>query len=445
MNNLDREKLQNLQDKINRMDPVDIAENLEELSKEDVAIWIKLLKKDLLADAFSLLPRDKKIEMIGSLSEDRIMSLMKELEEDEVVDTLQELPANMVRKLMYQYIEEDRRPIINELLGFPKESVGSIMSVGFIFVKSTATPTQALEKIIHSDLDADRLEQIWVTNESLLLIGYVNLADLLRNRDKKIEEFMHQINASVYATDDQEVVAKLAFKYDLSEIPVTDSEGRLVGIVPAEWAIDVMHEEYEEDLGNIHGISESSPEHYWDKSVLRLAKDRTMWLIICLVTATFTSFIIKRYEALLASSVALAAYIPMLMDSGGNAGTQSSTTVIRGIYTGEIEFKEFAQVMFKELRIGLIVGAVLVAVNIVRMSILDSVSLGVTLTVSVTLLITIVLSKMIGGILPLIAEKIKVDPTIMAGPLITTKIDTLSAFICIFRSSYNVNRCLNCG
>lgn len=429
MNNLDREKLQNLQDKINRMDPVDIAENLEELSKEDVAIWIKLLKKDLLADAFSLLPRDKKIEMIGSLSEDRIMSLMKELEEDEVVDTLQELPANMVRKLMYQYIEEDRRPIINELLGFPKESVGSIMSVGFIFVKSTATPTQALEKIIHSDLDADRLEQIWVTNESLLLIGYVNLADLLRNRDKKIEEFMHQINASVYATDDQEVVAKLAFKYDLSEIPVTDSEGRLVGIVPAEWAIDVMHEEYEEDLGNIHGISESSPEHYWDKSVLRLAKDRTMWLIICLVTATFTSFIIKRYEALLASSVALAAYIPMLMDSGGNAGTQSSTTVIRGIYTGEIEFKEFAQVMFKELRIGLIVGAVLVAVNIVRMSILDSVSLGVTLTVSVTLLITIVLSKMIGGILPLIAEKIKVDPTIMAGPLITTIVDTLVLFV----------------
>ncbi|MFR4555627.1 MAG: magnesium transporter, partial [Peptoniphilus sp.] len=360
MNNLDRERLKILQDEINKMDPVDIAERLEDLSKEDTAIWIKLLNKDLLADAFSLLPRDKKIEMIGSLSEERIMSLMKELEEDEVVDTLQELPANMVRKFMNQYIEEDRRPIINELLGFPKDSVGSIMSVGFIFVKSTATPTQALEKIIHSDLDADRLEQVWVTNQSLVLIGYVNLADLLRNKNKNIEEFMHPINASVYATDDQEVVAKLAFKYDLSEIPVTDSEGRLVGIVPAEWAIDVMHEEYEEDLGNIHGISESSPEHYWDKSVFRLAKDRTMWLIICLVTATFTSFIIKRYESLLASSVALAAYIPMLMDSGGNAGTQSSTTVIRGIYTGEIEFKEFVQVMFKELRIGIIVGLILV-------------------------------------------------------------------------------------
>lgn len=429
MNNLDRERLKILQDEINKMDPVDIAERLEDLSKEDTAIWIKLLNKDLLADAFSLLPREKKIEMIGSLSEERIISLMKELEEDEVVDTLQELPANMVRKFMNQYIEEDRRPIINELLGFPKDSVGSIMSVGFIFVKSTATPTQALEKIIHSDLDADRLEQVWVTNQSLVLIGYVNLADLLRNKNKNIEEFMHPINASVYATDDQEVVAKLAFKYDLSEIPVTDSEGRLVGIVPAEWAIDVMHEEYEEDLGNIHGISESSPEHYWDKSVIRLAKDRTMWLIICLVTATCTSFIIKRYETLLASSVALAAYIPMLMDSGGNAGTQSSTTVIRGIYTGEIEFKEFVQVMFKELRIGLIVGVVLVIVNIIRMSILDSVSLGVTLTVSVTLLTTIVLSKIIGGILPLIAEKTHVDPTIMAGPLITTIVDTLVLFV----------------
>ncbi|KXB71337.1 MULTISPECIES: magnesium transporter [Peptoniphilus] len=429
MNKLDRERLKILQDEINKMDPVDIAERLEDLSKEDTAIWIKLLNKDLLADAFSLLPREKKIEMIGSLSEERIISLMKELEEDEVVDTLQELPANMVRKFMNQYIEEDRRPIINELLGFPKDSVGSIMSVGFIFVKSTATPTQALEKIIHSDLDADRLEQVWVTNQSLVLIGYANLADLLRNKNKDIEEFMHPINASVYATDDQEVVAKLAVKYDLSEIPVTDSEGRLVGIVPAEWAIDVMHEEYEEDLGNIHGISESSPEHYWDKSVIKLAKDRTMWLIICLVTATFTSFIIKRYETLLASSVALAAYIPMLMDSGGNAGTQSSTTVIRGIYTGEIEFKEFAQVMFKELLIGIIVGAILVIVNIIRMSILDSVSIGVTLTVSITLLTTIVLSKIIGGILPLIAEKTHVDPTIMAGPLITTIVDTLVLFV----------------
>ena len=429
MKNYNREELLKTQELINRMDPVDIAEKLEDLPKEEVAIWIKLLNKDLLADAFSLLPRDKKIEIMGSLSQEKITSLMKDLEEDELVDTLQELPANMVRKLMNHFIEEERRPVINELLGYPQESVGSIMSVGFIFVKKTATPTEALEKIIHSELDADRLEQVWVTNESLVLIGYVNLADLLRNRNKNIEEFMRPINSSVYATDDQEVVAKLAFKYDLSEIPVTDSEGRLVGIVPVEWAIDVMHEEYEEDLGNIHGISESSPEHYWDKSVIKLAKDRTMWLIICLVTATFTSFIIKRYEALLASSVALAAYIPMLMDSGGNAGTQSSTTIIRGIYTGEVEFKEFFAVMFKELRIGLIVGAILVVVNIVRMSILDTVNFGVTLTVSITLLTTIVLSKMIGGILPLIAEKLKIDPTIMAGPLITTIVDTLVLFV----------------
>lgn len=431
MKKYDVEKLKELQNEINRMDPVDIAENLEELPKEEVAIWIKLLNKDLLADAFSLLPRDKKIEIMGSLSEERIMTLMKDLEEDELVDTLQELPANMVRKLMDHFIEAERRPIINELLGYPKESVGSIMSVGFIFVKSSASPVEALEKIIHSDLDADRLEQVWVTNSSLVLIGYVNLADLIRNKNKsdKVEDFMNSVNFSVYATDDQEVVAKLAHRYDLSEIPVTDSEGRLVGIVPVEWAIDVMHDEYDEDLGNIHGISDSSSEHYWDKSVFELAKNRTMWLIICLVTATFTSFIIKRYESLLATSVVLAAYIPMLMDSGGNAGTQSSTTIIRGLYTGEIEFKEFLNVMFKEFRIGILVGLALVIVNIVRMSILDDVSIGVTMTVSLTLLTTIILSKMIGGILPLIAEKLKVDPTIMAGPLITTIVDTLVLFV----------------
>ena len=263
MKNYNREEILKTQDLINRMDPVDIAEKLEDLPKEDLAIWIKLLNKDLLADAFSLLPRDKKIEVMGSLSQEKIASLMQDLEEDEVVDTLQELPANMVRKLMNHYIDEDRRPVINQLLGYQRKSVGSIMSVGFIFVKKTTSPTEALEKIIHSDLDADRLEQVWVTNESLVLIGYVNLADLLRNKNKRIEEFMHQINSSVYATDDQEVVAKLAQKYDLSEIPVTDSEGRLVGIVPVEWAIDIMHDEYEEDLANIHGISESTPEHYW--------------------------------------------------------------------------------------------------------------------------------------------------------------------------------------
>lgn len=436
----DARKLKALQVEINKLNPVDLAENLVNLQETELAIWIKLLNKDLLADGFALLPTKNKVQIIESLSDERIMVLIKELDEDELVDTLQELPANMVRRLMNQFIGEERRPIINQLLGYPEESAGSIMSVDFLSVKNTIKSSDAIEKILSSDLDANRLEQIWVTDESLILIGYVHLADLLRNKDKDIQDFLYPIVASVYAHDDQEIVAKIEQKYNLAEIPVTDSEGRLIGFVPAEWTIDIAQEEYKEDLANIHGITDSSPELYWEKSSFQIAKNRTMWLIICLLTATFTGFIIQRYESILATSVILTAYIPMLMDSGGNAGTQSSTTIITALYSGEVNYKKSFKVIFKELKIGIIAGLALVIVNMLRMFILDGVSIQVNLTVSITLFLTIVLSKIIGGVLPLIADKIKIDPTIMAGPLITTIVDTFvllvyfetaSLFLCI--------------
>lgn len=418
-----------LQEKINIMNPVDLAEEFENLSEMDTVIWMKLLNKDLLADTFALLTRDRKIQIIDSLSDEKIRSLFKELDEDELVDTLQELPANMVRKFLTHFIDEERRPIINELLGYPEESVGSVMSVNFFSVKLSTKPYEAIEKILSSDLDANRLEQIWVTDDSLILVGYIHLADLLRNREKKLEDFLCPITTSVYAGDDQEIVAKLAYKYHLAEIPVTDSEGRLIGFVPAEWAIDILRREYEEDLANIHGIQDSTTESYLKKSSFQMAKDRTTWLVICLITATLTGFIIQRYEAVLATSVILTAYIPMLMDSGGNAGTQSSTTVIRALYAGEVGYKEFFKVMYKELKIGFFAGLALVLVNMVRMFALDGVSIRVNLTVSVTLLLTVMLSKLLGGILPLMADKIKVDPTIMAGPVITTIVDTFTLLI----------------
>lgn len=420
----DAMELQAIKEKINKLNPVDLAEQLVELQEEELAVWIKLLNKDLLADGFALLPQKNKIQIIESLSDERIMMLIKELDEDELVDTLQELPANMVRKLMNHYIDPQRRPIINQLLGYPKESVGSVMSVDFLSVKRNIEASAAINKVLESELDANRLEQIWVTDESLVLIGYVYLADLLRSRDKNIEEILYPITASVFARDDQEIVAKIAYKYDLSEIPVTDSEGRLIGLVPAEWAIDILHDEYEEDIANIHGITESSHEVYWEKSSFQIAKDRTTWLIICLLTATLTGFIIQRYEAVLATSVILTAYIPMLMDSGGNAGAQSSTTIITALYSGEVNYKDAFKVIFKEFRIGTIAGLAMVLVNMIRMFALDAVSIQVNLTVSITLLLTIVLSKVIGGILPLAADRINIDPTIMAGPLITTIVDT---------------------
>ncbi len=426
--NYNVDQLNKIQETINKMDPVDIADKLEILPEKDVAIWIKLLNKDLLADAFTELRAENKARIVNILSEESIKDLVRDLDEDELVDTLQELPANITKKLMDTHIDDNRRKVVNELLGYPQESVGSIMTVNFLSVKETDSPKSALDKIMASTLDAEKLEQIWLTDQSLVLIGFVYIADIIRNQNKSLKELAKSITATVTPYEDQEVVAKLSYKYDLGEVPVVDSENRLIGIVPAEDVIDVVHDELQEDMSNITGISDQS-ESYLEESSFKIAKTRTTWLIICLLTATMTGFIIHRYESLLASAVALTAYIPMLMDSGGNAGSQASTTVITSLYSGELSVKDFFKVVAKEASIGLITGIILVIINFIRLMILDQAQIRVNLTVSITLILTIIFSKVMGGILPLIADKLDVDPTVMAGPLITTVVDTLVLLI----------------
>lgn len=426
--NYNVDQLNKIQETINKMDPVDIADKLEILPEKDVAIWIKLLNKDLLADAFTELRAENKARIVNILSEESIKDLVRDLDEDELVDTLQELPANITKKLMDTHIDDNRRKVVNELLGYPQESVGSIMTVNFLSVKETDSPKSALDKIMASTLDAEKLEQIWLTDQSLVLIGFVYIADIIRNQNESLKELAKSITATVTPYEDQEVVAKLSYKYDLGEVPVVDSENRLIGIVPAEDVIDVVHDELQEDMSNITGISDQS-ESYLEESSFKIAKTRTTWLIICLLTATMTGFIIHRYESLLASAVALTAYIPMLMDSGGNAGSQASTTVITSLYSGELSVKDFFKVVAKEVSIGLITGIILVIINFIRLMIVDQAQIRVNLTVSITLILTIIFSKVMGGILPLIADKLDVDPTVMAGPLITTVVDTLVLLI----------------
>lgn len=426
--NYNVDQLNKIQETINKMDPVDIAGKLEILPEKDVAIWIKLLNKDLLADSFTELRAENKARIVNILSEESIKDLVRDLDEDELVDTLQELPANITKKLMDTHIDDNRRKVVNELLGYPQESVGSIMTVNFLSVKETDSPKSALDKIMASTLDAEKLEQIWLTDQSLVLIGFVYIADIIRNQNESLKELAKSITATVTPYEDQEVVAKLSYKYDLGEVPVVDSENRLIGIVPAEDVIDVVHDELQEDMSNITGISDQS-ESYLEESSFKIAKTRTTWLIICLLTATMTGFIIHRYESLLASAVALTAYIPMLMDSGGNAGSQASTTVITSLYSGELSVKDFFKVVAKEASIGLITGIILVIINFIRLMIVDQAQIRVNLTVSITLILTITFSKVMGGILPLIADKLDVDPTVMAGPLITTVVDTLVLLI----------------
>ena len=437
--NYDVDAIKSLKLEINQMDPVDLADRLQDMDPVSVALWLKLLDKDKAADTFAELDGETKRQLIDSYTDDAIRTLIQELDEDELVDTLQELPANMVRRLMDEFVTGDRRVIVNKLLGYPEDSVGAIMTVEFVSAKASSGMEHIYQRVMTSTLDGDKLEQIWITDDSLVLLGYVFLADVLRNMDRPVEDILRPLPRTVLATDDQEIVAKLAYRYDLSEIPVTDSEGRLIGTVPLEDAIDIMHEEYEEDLSNIHGVQDTSDEDYLERSSFAIAKDRTTWLIICLITATMTGFIIQRYESLLASSVALAAYIPMLMDSGGNAGTQSSTTVIRALYTGKVHFRNIFSVMSKELKVGIITGSILVAVNFVRMTLLGDHGLSISLTVSATLLLTVTLSKIIGGILPLIADKVHVDPTVMAGPIITTLVDTFALLIYFEVATHLIN------
>lgn len=426
--NYNVDQLNKIQETINKMDPVDIADKLEILPEKDVAIWIKLLNKDLLADSFTELRAENKARIVNILSEESIKDLVRDLDEDELVDTLQELPANITKKLMDTHIDDTRRKVVNELLGYPQESVGSIMTVNFLSVKETDSPKSALDKIMASKLDAEKLEQIWLTDQSLVLIGFVYIADIIRYQNQSLKDLAKSITATVTPYEDQEVVAKLSYRYDLGEVPVVDSENRLIGIVPAEDVIDVVHDELQEDMSNITGISDQS-ESYLDESSFKIAKTRTTWLIICLLTATMTGFIIHRYENLLASAVALTAYIPMLMDSGGNAGSQASTTVITSLYSGELSVKDFFKVIAKEASIGLITGIILVIINFIRLMIVDQAQIKVNLTVSITLILTIIFSKVMGGILPLIADKLDIDPTVMAGPLITTVVDTLVLLI----------------
>lgn len=422
-------ELNSLQERLNRMNPVDLAEEFKHMTAKEIILRMKLLSKDLLADTFAEMSSEKKTEILTAFTDENVNELIHELDSDELVDTIQEMPANIVRKIMNSPYYQDKREQVNQLLGYPEESVGSIMSVDYLFIKDSFTHEQAINLIKQSDLDAEKLEQIWITDPHLHLQGFIYLVDLIRYPDQSIEDLTHYITRSVYALDDQEVVAKLVQKYDLAEIPVVDTEGRLIGVVPVEWAVDVISEEYQEDMSNMQGITRTSEHSYLDKTAFEMAKSRTTWLVICLITATITGFIIQRYEGILSTSIALSVYIPMLMDSGGNAGSQASTTIISSLYSGDIRFVDFWNVIRKEISVGMITGIALLLVNLIRMMILDGVDVPVMMTVSITLFFTVIISKLIGGILPLLADKLKVDPTVMAGPIITTVVDTLSLLI----------------
>ncbi|QUH20153.1 magnesium transporter [Alkaliphilus sp. B6464] len=417
-----------LKEELTEIMPVDIAEIFDELDKKNTIILFRLLQKDQAADVFSYLTSQQRRDIVSAIHETQLKEILEELYFDDKIDFLEEMPANAVKKILASSTEEERK-LINQFLNYPDNSAGSIMTIEYVDLKKEMTVKEALADIKKTGVDKETIYTCYVLNKKRKLEGIVSLRKLvLLDENLLIEEIMNEDFIVTHTMDDQEEVANLFKKYDLITLPVVDKEDRLVGIITIDDIMDVIDQEATEDFQRMAAMEPTDVE-YLHAGVFSLARQRIVWLLVLMLSATLTGGVIKRYESILETAVLLMVYVPMLMDSAGNAGSQSSTLVIRGLALGEIRLEDYLKVFWKELRVSLIVGASLSIVNFVRVIAIEKVAINIALTVSITLLITIVMAKVIGGILPIAAKKLKLDPAIMAGPLITTIVDALALIV----------------
>ena len=416
--------------------PTDIAFLLDDMPEEYRPVCFRLLPKDIAADVFVELESDSQEMLIKSFSNTELESILDELYLDDTVDIIEEMPSNVVKRIL-KYSDPDTRKEINKILQYPEDSAGSIMTTEFIKLRQSNTVEQAFDIIRKNGDEAETINVCYVTDEGCHLQGYVTIRTLVLEKDTstKIADIMDTQIISVSTRDDKEDVAQDMSKYDFDAMPVVDSENRIVGIVTFDDAIDVMEEEATEDIEKMAAITPMD-KPYLRTSTFELWKARIPWLLLLMISATFTGMIITSFEDALASYVALTAFIPMLMDTGGNSGSQASVTVIRGISLQEIEFKDILKVVWKELRVALFCGITLAAVRFAKILLFDGMVLGntgitptVALTVCLTLVLTVVCAKVVGCIMPLLAEKLGFDPAVMASPFITTIVDAISLLI----------------
>ncbi|KXZ39410.1 magnesium transporter [Alkalithermobacter thermoalcaliphilus JW-YL-7 = DSM 7308] len=427
--NLIREKKFTLvRDEIVKMKSVDIAELLSEIDDSDSLIVFRLLPKDLAVEVFSYLHNEKQKAIINLITDKEIQHIMDELYFDDMIDFLEEMPASIVKKIL-KNAKEDERALINQFLNYPENSAGSLMTIEYLSLKKEMTLKQALEHIKRTGFDKETIYTCYVIDANRKLQGTISLRKLVTGEeDKTIEEVMNTDIIYVTTHDDQEKVAHLFKKYDLIAIPVVDKEHRLIGIITIDDIMDVIDKENTEDFQKMAAM-EPSEEAYLETNTFTLAKHRTTWLLVLMISATFTGRIIRSFEDVLESVVVLAAFIPMLMDTAGNAGSQSSTLIIRGLALEQIKIKDFTKVIWKELKIGSLVGIALSVVNLVRIYYFEKMDMKIGIVVASTLYFTVVLAKLLGGLLPIAARKLKLDPALMAGPLITTIVDALALIV----------------
>lgn len=410
---------------ITQINVVDIANWLEELDGNDLLVVFRLLPKDLAAEVFSYVSKEQQEFIIESITDREIKSIIDELFLDDTVDLIEEMPANVVKKVL-KNTSEERRKLINQFLKYPENSAGSLMTIEVVDLKKEMRVDQALEYIRRIGLDKETINVCYVMDKNRKLEGIIPIRKLILSEpDETIENIMDTNIISVHTLDDQEDIANIFRKYDLLAIPVVDKEGRLVGIITIDDIVDIIEQENTEDFQRMAAM-QPSDEEYLKTSVVELAKHRVTWLLILMLSATLTGSIIQKYQDVLYSVAILTSFIPMLMDTAGNAGSQSATLIIRGLALEEINLNDILRVMWKELRISILVGIVLAVVNFARILIMQQASVWVAATVSFSMIITVILAKVIGGSFPILAKKIGLDPAIMAGPLITTIVDALA-------------------
>ena len=425
---IEEKKYAEIKQILNEMNDYDIAEIFEDLPTTEQLKIFRLLQKDIAADVFSYMETDTQSKLITLLSEKEAVDIINDMASDDAADLMDEIPANVVSRSLNK-VSVDARRDINQLLNYPEDSAGSIMTTEYMDLKEENTISDAIKKIKREYDDKETIDICFVTDKSRKLIGTVKLKDLVLNDENKlIKEIMDDDIMSVNTLMDQEKVAQIIQDYDLTSVAVVDSENKLVGIITIDDVIDIIEEEATEDIEKMAAITPTE-KPYLKSNVLELYKSRIPWLLLLMISATFTGKIIQHYEVALASYVVLTSFIPMLMDTGGNAGGQSSVTIIRGLSLNDIEYKDTLKVIWKEIRVAILVGLTLAVANFIKLLFIDKVTTSVALVVCLTLIITVMIAKIIGCSLPILAKKIGFDPAVMASPFITTIVDAISLIV----------------
>ena len=422
---LGNKRYSTIKDILITLNAADIAAIFAELEPDMLPLLFRLLPKELAADTFVEMDPDQQELLIVRFSDTELKEVIDELYIDDAVDLVEEMPANVVKRILGQ-ADPDTRKLINELLKYPEDSAGSIMTTEFVELGMSYTVEDAIKTIRRTGFEKETINDCFVTGPGRTLEGIISIRSLiLAQDDDKVADIMDTNVVSVNTMDDQETVAQKFQKYDLTAMPVVDGENRLVGMVTVDDAIDVMEEEATEDIEKMAAITPSD-KPYLKTSVWEIYKHRIPWLMLLMVSATFTGLIISSFEEALAAQLVLTAYIPMLMDTGGNSGSQASVTIIRGLSLNEIQFRDITTVIWKEIRIAVLCGLTLSAVSFLKLMFLDKVGTLVSLSVSLTLAVTVTIAKFIGCTLPMLAKKLGFDPAVMASPFITTVVDALS-------------------